>query len=123
MRVRGRTVGALNLFRAELGAILERDLPVAQGMADIAAVALLQERVVRESQSVTQQLQNALTSRVVIEQAKGVLAERAQVNVDVAFAYLRNYARSCNRRLGEIASEVVDGRLGTDVLITEGSER
>ena len=123
MRVRGSTVGALNLFRAELGAILERDVPVAQGMADIAAVALLQERAVRESQGVTQQLQSALTSRVVIEQAKGVLAERAQVNVDVAFAYLRNYARSSNRRLGEIASEVVDGRLSTDVLITEGSER
>jgi GAF domain-containing protein len=117
MRVRGSTVGALNLFRAELGTIMERDVPLAQGMADIAAVALLQERAVRESQGVTQQLQNALSSRVVIEQAKGVLAERAQVSVDAAFAYLRNYARSNNRRLGEIAAEVVDGRLSTDVLI------
>lgn len=117
MRVRGSTVGALNLFRAELGAILERDVPLAQGMADIAAVALLQERAVRESQGVTQQLQNALSSRVVIEQAKGVLAERAQISVDAAFAYLRDYARNSNRRLGEIAAEVVDGRLGANALI------
>ena len=92
-------------------------------MADIAAVALLQERVVRESQGVTQQLQNALTSRVVIEQAKGVLAERAQISVDAAFADLRNYARASNRRLSEIAAELVDGRLDTDVLIKDVSGR
>jgi GAF domain-containing protein len=117
MRVRGDTVGALNLFRSQTGTILERDLPLAQGMADIAAVALLQERTVRESHGVTQQLQNALTSRVVIEQAKGVLAERAQITVDAAFMSLRNYARGSNRRLSEIAAEVVDGELDTEALI------
>jgi GAF domain-containing protein len=123
MRVRGSTVGALNLFRAQAGAILDSDLPLAQGMADIAAVALLQERLVRESHGVTQQLQSALTSRVVIEQAKGVLAERAHVGVDAAFVHLRDYARNSNRRLSEIAAEVIDGRLDPYAVISEPSER
>jgi GAF domain-containing protein len=111
MRVRGRTVGALNLFRAEEGRIDERDLPVGQGMADIAAIALLQERTLRESRDVVQQLQHALDSRVVIEQAKGALAQQAQIGVDAAFARLRAHARKHNRRLSEVAHDLVDGHL------------
>jgi len=111
MRVRGDTVGALNLFRAEPGAISDRDLPLGQGMADIAAVALLQERSVRESRGVVAQLQGALSSRVVIEQAKGVLAERAQIDLDAAFARLRSYARRNNRRLSDVAGELINGQL------------
>lgn len=111
MRVRGTTVGALNLFRSQPGALAEQDLPVGQGMADIAAVALLAERSVRESHGLVEQLQGALSSRVVIEQAKGVLGERAQIGVDAAFARLRRYARTHNRRLSEVAGELVDGRL------------
>lgn len=111
MRARGSTVGALNLFRSQSGTISERDLPLAQGMADIAAVALLQERTVRESHGVVEQLQGALSSRVVIEQAKGVLAERAQLSVDAAFLRLRDYARYHNRRLSDVAADVIDGRL------------
>lgn len=124
MRVRGATVGALNLFRSQAGSISQRDLPLAQGMADMAAVALLHERTVRESQGVVQQLQGALSSRVVIEQAKGVLAERAQVDVDSAFVHLRDYARNNNRRLSDVAAEVVDGRLDHVALIdASASER
>ena len=111
MRVHASTVGALNLFRAQSGGIVERDLPLAQGMADLAAVALLQERTVRESRGMTQQLQRALSSRVVIEQAKGMLAEHAQISVDAAFSRLREYARSHNRRLSELAGELTDGHL------------
>ena len=111
MRVHRTTVGALNLFRSEPGRIWDRDLPVAQGMADIAAVALLQERSLRESRGVVDQLQRALSSRVVIEQAKGVLAERANVSLDAAFGRLRGYARRNNRRLSDIAAELIDGRL------------
>jgi GAF domain-containing protein len=111
MRVRGETVGALNLFRSGSGRLADRDLPVGQGMADIAAVALLQERALRESRGVTQQLQAALNSRVIIEQAKGILAERAGTTVDTAFARLRIHARDHNRRLGDVAREVIDGHL------------
>jgi GAF domain-containing protein len=111
MRVRGQTVGALNLFRSQPGAIWDSDLPLGQGMADIAAVALLQERSLRESRGVVDQLQGALTSRVVIEQAKGVLAERARISLDTAFVRLRGFARTNNRRLSDVAGELIDGRL------------
>jgi hypothetical protein len=113
MRVRGRTVGALNLFRFQLGPISELDVSLGQGMADIAAVGLLQERTLREARGVVERLQGALSSRVLIEQAKGVVAERAQIDVDAAFCQLRDYARERNRRLSEIAREVIEGELDT----------
>jgi GAF domain-containing protein len=116
MRVRGETVGALNLFRASTGRLADRDMPLAQGMADIAAIALLQERAVRESRDVVHQLQGALSSRVMIEQAKGVLAERAHISVDAAFARMRAHARDHNRRLSDIAQDLIDGRLDAGAL-------
>jgi uncharacterized protein YigA (DUF484 family) len=116
MRVRGESVGALNLFRSQVGRIAEHDLMLGQGMADIAAVSLLQERAARETRGVVAQLQGALNSRVLIEQAKGVLAERAQVSVDTAFAIMRAYARSHNRRLSDAARGVVDGNLDASEL-------
>lgn len=111
MRVRGTTVGALNLFRSRPGQLADQDVALGQGMADIAAVALLQERSVRESYGLVEQLQGALSSRVVIEQAKGVVSERAQISVDAAFGRLRGYARETNRRISEVAGELVNGRL------------
>jgi hypothetical protein len=116
MCVRGQTVGALNLFRASTGRIAEPDMPLAQGMADMAAIAPLQERAVRQSRDVVAQLQGALSSRVVIEQAKGALAERAQIGVDAAFARLRAHARERNRRLSDVARELIDGQLDAAVL-------
>jgi GAF domain-containing protein len=116
MRARGETVGALNLFRAGIGRLGEQDLPLGQGMADIAAIALLQERTVREAHGVVEQLQGALSSRVMIEQAKGVLAERAKIDVDTAFARLRAYARENNLRLSQVAHGLIEGRLDADAL-------
>lgn len=117
MRVRGETIGALNLFNTEVGRIADRDVPLGQGMADIAAVALLQERAVRETRGVVEQLQGALNSRVLIEQAKGVLAERAQVSVDTAFVCVRAYSRAHNRRLSDVARDIVEQRLAARELI------
>ena len=111
MRVRGLTIGGLNLFRSQTGRIDRSDLTLAQGMADIAAVALLQERALREGRDVLLQLQGALTSRVVIEQATGVLAERGRVGMEVAFSRLRSHARNTNRRLSDVARDLIDGRL------------
>ena len=116
MRVRGETVGALNLFRARADRLDEPDGPVAQGMADIAAIALMQERSLRESRGVAAQLQGALESRVVIEQAKGVLAERAQIGLDAPFVRMRVYARAHNRKIGEVARGLIDGQLNPDTL-------
>ena len=111
MRVQGKSIGTLNLFRNARGRIDDRDVTVGQAMADIAAIALVQERAVREKHIVVEQLQLALRSRVVIEQAKGVLAERLQVGVEDAFARMRSYARAHNQRLGLVAAEVASGRL------------
>ncbi len=111
MRVRGETIGALNLFRADPGRLADADIPLGQGMADIAAAALLAERTLRQSQDVVQQLQGALTSRVVIEQAKGVLAEQAHISVDAAFATLRAYARDHGLRLSDGARDLIDGAI------------
>jgi GAF domain-containing protein len=116
MRVRGTTVGALNLFRTEPGALDERMLPLGQGLADLAAVAILHARSIRESRLLAEQLQAALASRVVIEQAKGVLAEQAQITVDAAFTRMRLHARSGNLKLSDVALAVVEGRLDNAVL-------
>ncbi len=115
MRVQGETIGAFTLFRSKVGRIAPNDLPLGQGLADIAAVAILQERATRERRGVVQQLEHALGSRVLIEQAKGILAERAHASMDAAFLGIRAYSRSHNRRLIEVAGDIVEHRL-------EGSE-
>jgi GAF domain-containing protein len=117
MRVRGETIGALNLFRGEVGRVSVRDLPLAQGFADIAAVAILQDRAVSERQGVMEQLQRALDSRVLIEQAKGILAERSHVSVDAAFVSLRAFSRAHNLRLSVVAQDVIENRIQVEELI------
>jgi hypothetical protein len=111
MRLRGSIIGALNLFRVDEGDVREVDVVAAQALADVATIGILQHRAVRETHVVNEQLTYALNSRVVIEQAKGVLAERAQVDMDQAFVLLRDYARSHNAKLADVAREVVEGKL------------
>ncbi len=111
MRLRAQTIGALNLFRSEPGSLNDDDVLVAQALADIATIAVLQHRTTLEAQVVNDQLNQALTSRVVIEQAKGVIAERDQVDMQQAFARLRNHARNHNRRLADVANDIIDGTL------------
>lgn len=117
MRVQGDTIGAFNLFRSQVGRIAPHDLPLGQGLADIAAVAILQERATRETRGVVQQLEHALDSRVLIEQAKGILAERAHASMDAAFLGIRAYSRSHNRRLIEVAGDIIENRLDTSELV------
>jgi GAF domain-containing protein len=109
MRLRAQVIGALNLFRAAPGPFGQAETRVAQAMADVATISLLHERSLRRSETLNEQLQAALNSRVTIEQAKGKLAERAGVSMDRAFDILRSYARSRNRRLSELARAFVDG--------------
>jgi len=111
MRLRDQVIGALNLFHAEPGALTAERILTGQAMADIATIGILQERAVREARVLAEQLQLALNSRVVIEQAKGVLVERASVNVDEAFQMLRRYARESNRRLHDIAQGLIAGTI------------
>jgi GAF domain-containing protein len=116
MRLRRQIIGALNLFGSKPVQLPGEDVRIAQAFADIATIAILQERLVKEREVLAAQLQTALDSRVVIEQAKGVLAERLGFDMDTAFSTLRDAARRANRRLSEVARDVVDSRGRTDLL-------
>jgi transcriptional regulator with GAF, ATPase, and Fis domain len=109
MRLRDQVAGALNLFGTTAGRLGPADLRVGQALADVATIGLLQERNVRRSETLAEQLQAALNSRVIIEQAKGKLAERLNLDMDRAFAMLRDYARNSNQRLTDVARHFVDG--------------
>lgn len=111
LRLRGRMIGALNLFRGEPGALEGQDLLVCQAIADVATIGFLQARAVHEAQVLAEQLSVALTSRVIIEQAKGIIAARTNQDVDEAFRLLRSYARRHNLRLAALARDVVDRNL------------
>jgi transcriptional regulator with GAF, ATPase, and Fis domain len=114
MRLRGSVIGALNLFRSEIGALEEGDVLAAQALADVATIAILQHRVGLEANLLNEQLNEALNSRIVIEQAKGVVAERAGVDTDEAFRRLRSYARGNNLLLADVAREVASGKLAVE---------
>ena len=109
MRLRDQVIGALNLFRDTPGGFNPDDVRIGQALADVATIGLLHERSIRRSDALNEQLQSALNSRVVIEQAKGKLAERLGLDMSEAFAVLRDHARSSNRRLSEVARAFVDG--------------
>jgi transcriptional regulator with GAF, ATPase, and Fis domain len=107
LRLRETTIGTLNLFRAVSGELSARDLVTAQAFADVATIGILHERALREQAIVTEQLQSALSSRIVIEQAKGVVAHRAGVSIDQSFEIIRSYARSHQLGIGEVSARLV----------------
>jgi len=108
MRLRGQVLGALNMFSIHVGELVAADVAVAQALADVATIGLLQERGSREKTLVAAQLQRALNSRILIEQAKGVVSESAELTMDEAFAALRKYARDHNLTLTTVATAVID---------------
>ena len=117
MRLRDQVIGALNLFRTHTGALTGTALGTAQALVDVATIGLLQERAIRHQEVLTEQLQGALNSRVVIEQAKGLIAERLGIDMEAAFAALRNYARNNNMKLSQVANTVIAGRTATHDLL------
>ncbi len=114
MRLRGTTIGALNLFRDDPATISDSDLRAARAFADVATIAILQHRATIDAQTINDQLSQALNSRILIEQAKGVLAERATVTMSEAFDQLRSYARRHNTKLSDVAQAVIDGTVTLD---------
>ena len=108
LRLRDTAVGALNLFDGHTGRLQEGDVHVVQALADVATIGLLQERSIRRAEVLTEQLQAALNSRIVIEQAKGAVAQTHRITVDEAFGLMRGYARRNRRRLSEVAQALVD---------------
>lgn len=123
LRLRTDVIGALNLFRGTDELFTDAEMGIAQAMGEMAAIGLIQERALRERALLTEQLQAALSSRVVIEQAKGMLAEYLRMTVDDAFQLLRNYARERNRKLSHVASDVVNRKIpGTALTTWPGQE-
>jgi GAF domain-containing protein len=112
MRLREHIIGALNLFGSADAVFDQGDVRVVQALADVATIALMQERTIRRAEELTEQLQGALTSRVVIEQAKGAVAALDGITTDEAFEVLRARARSSQRRLADVAQTVLDERGG-----------
>lgn len=111
LRLRAQTIGTLNLFRDATGDLPEDDLVAAQAFADVATIGILHQRSLAESDAIRQQLQFALNSRIIIEQAKGVVAQTRGVPIDQAFTLIRDYARRNQRGISLVASDIVERRL------------
>lgn len=111
MRLRDEVIGALNMFGTSAVHFADDEVRVVQALADIATIAILQERSVARAEALTEQLQGALNTRIVIEQAKGALAQARGISVDEAFVSMRSQARAERRRLADIAMEILEGPL------------
>ena len=116
MRLRDERLGALNLFANQVRGLDDTDETLAQALADVATIGILHERFIRQREEVTEQLQVAFTTRIVLEQAKGVIAQATTADMDEAFALLRRYARHHNLLLSEVASQVIARSLPVDAL-------
>jgi hypothetical protein len=122
LRLRGQAIGVLNLLCTRT-LELSDDIAIGQALCDVATVGLLQERFIRQGEVLAEQLQAALNSRILIEQAKGVLAERAGTDPDTAFTLLRAHARNDHRQLSAVAADVINGTLAATDLHTSGDPR
>jgi GAF domain-containing protein len=116
LRLRGEPIGALNLFHHQPGPLPAADLALGQALADVATIGILSERAINRGEVLNEQLQTALNSRVIIEQAKGVLAERGNIDMDAAFDRLRGYSRDHNLKLSDVGRQIVEAGLATAVL-------
>jgi GAF domain-containing protein len=117
MRLRDQTIGALNLFYAGPIPMSASDIDIAQALADVATIGILQHRAVTRRETLAEQLQTALNSRLAIEQAKGRLAERGGLEIEAAFVVLRDYCRANNLRLSDTAAKVVIGEIDADIIL------
>jgi len=116
LRLRDERVGSVNLLRFKTGAMSDVEIAFGQALADVATIGIVHQRIMMRSEEVNDQLRTALKTRVIIEQAKGVLAERGGLDMDTSFKLLRTHARSTNQLLGELARAVVEGADTTAIL-------
>jgi GAF domain-containing protein len=122
LRLRETVIGTMNLFGTKKGALSDEDIAAAQALSDVATIGVLAQRATAEREAVGVQLQRALDSRVVIEQAKGVLAQSTGVSMDTAFTALRQFARSNNLNLHAVAAALVERRLAPALLIPTSTD-
>lgn len=116
MRLRGAVIGALNLFDFTTGEMRPADIEAAQALADVGTIAILTHRAALEARVLNDELNHALNSRIVIEQAKGMVAERAELNMEQSFSRLRNHSRNHNLRLVDVADSIIGGTLDISAL-------
>jgi len=116
LRLRDQVLGVVNLFCSSHATLSEDNLAVGQALADVASIGLLQERAMLQQELLAEQLQTALNSRIRIEQAKGVLAERAGLDIEQAFAMMRQFSRKTSRRLSDVATGVIEGSIDASEL-------
>lgn len=109
LRLEDEAIGALNVFRVSPGALSDADVKLARALADVATVAIVQRRVLDAREQLAEQLQEALTSRLKVEQAKGKLAERTGVGTDAAFTQMRSHARRSGLPLCQVVEAVIAG--------------
>lgn len=107
----------LGLFGDRVGQLDDSDLDRAQALAHVACVAIVNEKSAADRTTVNTELQHALTSRIVLEQANGVIAHSGDMDIDDAFTVLRRYARGNGRKLGAVAADVVNRKIRADVLV------
>jgi len=119
VRLRQQVIGAINLFRDDVGPLDSDDVLAAQSLADATAIAILQHRALQDSHLLATQLGVALESRVVIEQAKGMVAERANLSISEAFVRLRTYARGHNQQLTAVCLGIIEGRISFPEVMTK----
>ena len=117
MRLRGNVLGALGLFGSSVGSLTETDLDLAQALAHVACVAIVNEKAAEDRATIISQLQHALSSRIALEQAKGVIASSGGLEMEEAFAVLRRYARDHGQKLSTVATQVANRELRGEALV------
>lgn len=117
LRLKAARLGCLNLFMTEPEPLSDTDVALAQALADVASIAIVQDQATREAVIREGRLQHALNSRIAIEQAKGMIAERMRVDMDGAFSRLHGFARNNNRGLTEVAESLVSGSTSIDAIV------
>lgn len=107
MRLRDQVIGGLNLFGGDAPPLEPEDQRIARALADVATIGIIQQRSRHRTSLLAEQLQAALNTRIIIEQAKGVLAEHGQLSMEDAFIALRTYSRNSNKKISGVADGVV----------------
>lgn len=117
MRLRGDTIGTMNLFGTSVGGLSDRDAAAAQALADVATIGIIQERLSTHAHLVAEQLQRALESRILIEQAKGAVAQTLGASMEEAFTLLRRFSRDHNVTLRTVSTGIVNRTLSVDAIV------